>query len=190
MGAFDHVLVLLSFVYALALAQLLTRIGVLMTVRKRVAFSGLLALAAGVSILLVYLNWLSLWDLRTVRDWDIVTISVQFALAVTLFFICGVSMPEAPGEGRVDLEAFYWDQRSLYFGMLFAVIALSVAGNIAYFKTSDPSLFLRESNIPLLAAIPTALAWSVKARWAQWTGLGLNCALLIYFMIAFEGRLS
>ena len=38
MGAFDHVMVLLSFVFALALTHLLSRVGSLMLARKRVRF--------------------------------------------------------------------------------------------------------------------------------------------------------
>jgi hypothetical protein len=40
MGPFDHVTVLLSFVYALALTHLLTRMGSLLVARRRVVFSG------------------------------------------------------------------------------------------------------------------------------------------------------
>jgi hypothetical protein len=68
MGAFDHVLVLLSFVYALALTHLLSRIGALLLQRQRVHFSGLLAVCMTVAILMVFANWLSLWDLRGMHD--------------------------------------------------------------------------------------------------------------------------
>src|SRR2546426_12807036 len=69
-SAFEHVLLLLSFVYALALTHLLSRIGSLLLARARVTFSGLLALDMANAILLVFANWLSLWDIRGLREWD------------------------------------------------------------------------------------------------------------------------
>src|SRR5581483_9228360 len=66
MGAFDHVLVLLSFVFALALTHLLSRVGGLVVARKRVRFSPLLALAIVNAVAFVFENWLMLW---TVRGW-------------------------------------------------------------------------------------------------------------------------
>jgi hypothetical protein len=76
MPAFEHVTILLSFVYALALGHLLSRIGTLLTVRGRTRFSGLLALEMCNCVLLVFFNWLGLWDLHTLRVWDIGTIAV------------------------------------------------------------------------------------------------------------------
>lgn len=65
MTAFEHVTALLSFVYALALTHLLARIAELIVARDRVKFSGLLTLGMVNAILLVFANWLSLWDLRS-----------------------------------------------------------------------------------------------------------------------------
>ena len=62
MTAFEHVTALFSFVYALALTHLLARIAELIVARDRVKFSGLLALGMINAILVVFANWLSLWD--------------------------------------------------------------------------------------------------------------------------------
>jgi hypothetical protein len=45
MGKFDFILLLLSFVFALALAHLLSRVGAMLLARERVRFSGLLTVA-------------------------------------------------------------------------------------------------------------------------------------------------
>jgi hypothetical protein len=75
MSAFEHVTALLSFVYALALTHLLARIAELVVARDRVRFSGLLALGMANAILMVFANWLSIWDLRSVKTWDLATIA-------------------------------------------------------------------------------------------------------------------
>lgn len=67
MSVFEHVTALLSFVYALALTHLLSRIAELVVVRERVRFSGLLALGMVNAILLVFANWLSLWDFHSIK---------------------------------------------------------------------------------------------------------------------------
>ena len=75
MGAYEHVILLLSFVYALALTHLLSRIGALFVARKRVKFSGLLALAQANAIMLVFVNWLFLWNLHGIQAWSIMSIA-------------------------------------------------------------------------------------------------------------------
>ena len=114
MSAFDHVVLLLSFVYALALTHLLSRIGALLLARERVRFSWLLALAMLNAIVLVFSNWLSLWDVRGLREWGLFSITSQFAFAVGLFFVCAVAAPEVERDGAIDMETFYWRNRRLF----------------------------------------------------------------------------
>jgi len=189
MNAFDHVVLLLSFVYALALTHLLSRIGALFVARERVKFSGPLALAMGVVIMLVYANWLGVWDLRGMKGWDLLSISTQFAFSVLVYFICILVGPEA-GEGEIDMEAFYWRQRRPYYWAVIAAVVLSLAANAEFLKTPNTALFLRENlaNLPLF--VPPALALAVPARWAQWlAGIAL-LAMMIGFTIAFSPMLS
>ena len=86
MTAFEHVTALLSFVYALALRHLLARIAELVVARDRVRFSGLLALGMANAIVLVFANWLSIWDFRSLKTWDLASITVEFLLAISMFF--------------------------------------------------------------------------------------------------------
>src|SRR5260370_22676193 len=114
MSAFEHVTALLSFAYALALTHLLARIAELVVARDRGRFSGLLALGMANAVLLVFINWLSLWDLRSVKSWDIVSIAVQFLFAIALYFLCVLVGPKTPDEGSIDLEDFFWRQRRAF----------------------------------------------------------------------------
>src|ERR1700738_5101144 len=115
MSAFEHVTALLSFVYALALTHLLARIAELVVARRRVRFSGLLALGMFNAILLVFANWLSIWDLRSVKTWDLGTIAIQFLFAVAIYLICVLVGPKTPEDGQIDLEEFFWRQRPYYY---------------------------------------------------------------------------
>ncbi len=93
MSAFEHVTALLSFVYALALTHLLARIAELIVARERVKFSGLLTLGMVNAVLMVFVNWLSLWDLRSVTNWDLASIAIQFLFAVSVYVICALVGP-------------------------------------------------------------------------------------------------
>jgi hypothetical protein len=110
-SAFEHVTALLSFVYALALTHLLARIAELIVARERVKFSGLLALGMVNAVLLVFVNWLALWDLRSVTSWDLASVAIQFLFAVSVYLVCALVGPKVPDEGVIDLEDFFWRQR-------------------------------------------------------------------------------
>ena len=130
MSAFEHVTALWSFVYALALTHLLARIAELIVARDRVRFSGLLALGMANAILLVFADWLSLWDLRSIKIWDLASITVQFLFAINVFLICVLVGPKAHDEGPIDLEDFYWRQRPYFYGALLACALLSLFANL------------------------------------------------------------
>src|ERR1043166_7904570 len=120
MTAFEHVTALLSFVYALALTHLLARIAELVMARDRVRFSGLLALGLANAVVMVFANWLSIWDLRSVKTWDLGTITIQFLFAVAVYLACVLVGPKTPDEGSIDLDEFFWRQRPYFYGAVLA----------------------------------------------------------------------
>src|SRR5437879_13754374 len=125
MSAFEHVTALLSFVYALALTHLLARIAELIVTRERVKFSGLLALGMVNAVLVVFVNWLSLWDLRSVTNWDLASIAIQFLFAVSVYVICALVGPKAPDDGPIDLHDFFARQRLHFYVTLIAAPLLA-----------------------------------------------------------------
>ena len=190
MTAFEHVTALLSFVYALALTHLLARIAELVVARERVRFSGLLALGMANAVLLVFTNWLSIWDLRSVKSWDIVSIAVQFLFAIALYFLCVLVGPKTPDEGPIDLEDFFWRQRPYFYGTLLSIVILSLVANLAFLKSANASLFVKENLTVLPMLIPVVLALVSRARWAQWVAGLSYLAMAIGYTILFCSTLS
>jgi hypothetical protein len=170
MGKFDFILLLLSFVYALALAHLLSRLGALVLARERVSFSGLLTVAILNAVAQVYVDWLSMWDYRGLKEWDLTTITLFFTSAVLVYFICVAAAPEAPADRPIDMEAFYWKNRRLYYGLFLLLLVNFVACSWAFLKTPNPALALEEGVSNLPAFLVCLLAFFVSARWAQWVG--------------------
>jgi hypothetical protein len=190
MNAFDHVMLLLSFVFALALTHLLSRVGALLLARERVRFSGLLGVAILNAIALVYCNWLQFWDVRGMRQWDLFSITALFAFSVTLYFVCAMAAPESVAEGPVDMEAFYWRNRRPFYSLIVLCLVLALLCNFAFLKTPNAVLFVEENAATLPFFVPSLLALLVPARWAQWAGgLGL-LALTVGFAIVFSSTLK
>ncbi|MBV9043587.1 MAG: hypothetical protein JO294_00565 [Alphaproteobacteria bacterium] len=168
MSAFDHVLLLLSFVYALALSLLLTRIAALIGARTRVRASGLLLLAMADAIITLLSNWLGTWDYHTAGGWDLPTVVVQFAYAVGIFLFCALAAPDVPSEGVVDLEAYYWQQRPALYWILIASLLLGLPANLIFLNTSRPELLAFDTAGLLGLLVPAVFGLVVRARWAQW----------------------
>jgi hypothetical protein len=188
MAAFDHVAVLMSFVYALALTHVLSRMAGLFLARDRVRFSGLLLLWMAVAIAWVFINWLSLWDAHGMRVWSLYSITTQFLFAVSQFFICAMAAPDTPAEGVIDMEAHFWRARVPLYGLLITASLLAIIGNLDLMKVNRTLFF--QQNVLTLASFPTmALALAVRARWAQWVGVIVAFALAMIFLVLFETAL-
>jgi hypothetical protein len=190
MSAFEHVTALLSFVYALALTHLLARIAELVVARERVKFSGLLALAMVNAVLMVFVNWLALWDLRSVTSWDIASIAIQFLFAISVYVICALVGPKAPEEGMIDLEDFFWRQRPYFYGALIICLLLALLANLDFLKTPNVSLLVKENLGTIAMLVPSALGLISRNRTAQWTAGISFLVLIIGFAIMFSGQLG
>jgi hypothetical protein len=190
MSAFEHVTALLSFVYALALTHLLARIGELIVVRERVRFSGLLAMGMVNAIVLVFVNWLSLWDLRAMTNWDLTSIVTQFLVAVAMYVMCALAGPKARDEGEINLEHFFWHQRPYFYATTVAVLVFSLLANIAFLKTPNTALLLKENVATLLIMIPVLAAWIWRNRVVQWAAGITFLLMLIAFSVLFSSTLS
>ena len=190
MTAFEHVTALLSFVYALALTHLLARIAELFVARDRVRFSGLLALGMTNAVLVVFANWLSLWDFRSIKIWDLASITINFLFAINVFLICVLVGPKAHDEGPIDLEDFFWRQRPYFYGALLSIVILSLVANLAFLKSANASLFVKENLTVLPMLIPVVLALVSRARWAQWVAGLSYLAMDLAYTILFCSTLS
>jgi len=132
LAAFGHVLTLISFVFAVSLAQLLIRISALVSAREKVKFSGLSGLAMANAILLVYMNWLAMWELHDAANWNLLSITVTFLFTLSICFICTLAAPQFLADEPVDLDAFYWKQRRTYYWSWIVCEALAIVANLLF----------------------------------------------------------
>jgi len=191
MAAFDYVIILLSFVYALALTHLLSRVGALMLDRQRVRFSGLQALVMLTAGTQVYLNWLAIWYARGFAVWNLLSITGALVFAIWNYLLCVAAGPTLPEEGLIDLNGFYWQNRRLFWSVFTAGIALAVVINLGFTKTAPltPRQSLQWTLATLAFFLPGLLALAVSARWAQWTAALGAMAVSIAWLILFSASL-
>jgi hypothetical protein len=71
MAAFEHVISLLSFVFALAITHLLLTVAGFVRSWERVRFSTPHALWLLNGLITVLANWISFWDMRSLPVWSI-----------------------------------------------------------------------------------------------------------------------
>ena len=190
MSAFEHVTALLSFVYALALTHLLARIAELVVARQRVRFSGLLALGMVNAVLMVFVNWLSLWDLRSVTSWDIASIAIQFLFAISVYVICALVGPRTPDQGQIDLEDFFWHQRPYFYAALVICLLLALLANLDFLKTPNAVLLVKENLGTIALLIPSTLGLISRNRTAQWAAGVCFLFMIIGFAILFSSNLG
>ncbi len=190
MSAFEHVTALLSFVYALALTHLLARIAELIVARERVRFSGLLALGMVNAVLMVFVNWLSLWDLRSVTNWDLASIAIQFLFAVSVYVICALVGPKMPDDGTIDLEDFFRRQRTYFYGAIIVCLVLALLANLDFLKTPNTALFVKENLGTIALLIPAAFGLISRNRVVQWAAGVCVLVMIIGFAIMFSSTLG
>jgi hypothetical protein len=186
-GAFEFLLILLSFVYALALTHVLSRIGALVLAFKRVRFSALLSLVILNALVQVFLGWLVLWNFRGVRQWDLISVVLQFALAIMTYFICIFAVPASDEE--LDMVALYERRRRPFYMSVLVLYVFAVVSNVPLLG-SNPSLFLHMNEISLISLVPIVLPLCTRATWAQWVGGVGMLAFAIAFIVEFSGTLS
>ncbi len=190
MESFDFVLILLSFVYALALGHLLSRVGMMLVERQRVRFSGLLTLVMLKAVIEVYIDWLAMWDYRGVESWDLYTITLFFLSSIVLYLMCAAVSPETAGAGEIDMEKFYWSNYRLFYGLYILLLMIFVAMSLVYLQTPTPELAVQVAagNAPYL--LISLIAFFVSKRWVQWAAGIAMLLLTIAWPVVFSAAIA
>ena len=124
MTPYEHLAVLISIVLGLGLTQLLMSVHRLVKARGRVRFYWLpLAWAALLFVSQIEWWWAS-FALRTQTVWNFFYFLFILLSPVSLYLAAAFALPEVEAEREYDLRAYYYDNRSWFFGVLAANPAL------------------------------------------------------------------
>jgi hypothetical protein len=185
---FEHVTILLSFVFAIALTHLLQTTSELVLARDRVRFSGLHALWIGNALISLTVNWLSFWDLNIIKHWTVSEVVLQFAAAIIQYFTCSTLSLRVPEDGPIDVPAFFEKQKPVIFG---AFSALMLMGMLQNWWDRDhtlglsPTDWIGENAGVFFILVSVLVAWFAKPKWLQWAGGLATVAGQTYFLVTY-----
>jgi hypothetical protein len=190
MRAFDYVITLFAFVYALATTHLLTTVAELMRERARVHFSWVHAAWMIVGLFEILAWWIGMWDMRARPYWSVAMIALLFAMATLIYLQVRLTCPNIPVEGEIDLREFHRRNGREYIAAFALVAFLTVLVNILFGEMTS----VREMILQNLAVVPMFVIATVAAisfrPWVQaWSAAAL-IALWVFYFATLQGALT
>ena len=190
MGAFEHVIALLSFVYALALTHLLSGIVALIRADNRVRFSWIYAFWMLNAFLIIIANWISFWDMRSMPSWNMLAIAFMLVMAFANYLQAALVCPEVPKEGSVDLGAFHESQSRRYIGAFLVSGILALAANAIFGSMLNVSEWSAQNFAVVPMVIAAALSTVFRALWVQIVMPIVLLGAWIYYFSFLQGALK
>ena len=165
MAAFEFIIVFLSFAYALAFSHVMFAAARMIRHRRKLIFSWPHALWMANAVMLLFSNWISLYDFRSMEVMSLGTILTLFAFVTTLYFTCALVTPDFEDDDY-DMVAFHQREYRAYVG---AILALDVMSFLANLQASDSgNSAWGAQNAIVYAMLPTAiLPLLTRNRWVQ-----------------------
>jgi len=190
MGAFEHVITLLSFVYALAIGHVLMCLAGLIRAGGRVRYSWVHAGWLLTAFMVIMANWISFWDLRSLPSWGVGTVFFTFFMAAVNYLQAALVCPEVPDEGTIDLEQFHEEQGRRYIAAFLASGVLAVFANAVYGDVYQVMQWTAQNMavVPMLAVALLAMAFP-RARWIQLVAPFTLLALWAFYFVALQGAI-
>jgi hypothetical protein len=183
---FQHVTVLVSFIFAIALTHVFSSASQLLLARDRVRFSALLTVSMVNAALGVIINWFGLWELQNIKHWSLGEVLLQLGWVIPNYFSCSLVAMPIGESGQLDMSAFFDRQRRVIFS---ATLALSVMGGLATCLERNniegwkPNEWIGAEVVGLSLAVFALLAGWAKPRWLQWVGVGGMFVQNIWFFV-------
>ncbi|HEV2650128.1 MAG TPA: hypothetical protein VGU69_02625 [Rhizomicrobium sp.] len=165
--AFGHVITLLSFVFALTVVYLPRTVAEFIRNWDRVRLSLPHALWMLNALLAAIANWLSFYDLQSLKSWSAGTIVFMFTIAFANYLQAALVSPDIPATGPIDMRQFHEEQSRRYIGAALVTLLLALMANIVLGSAYN----VREWSVQNLAVLPMAIvaaaALFLRQKWAQ-----------------------
>ena len=130
MDAFSYLSVLLSIILGLAITQVLQGFRSLMLSRARVRLFAPPLIWAGLVLLMATQSWWASFGLADHTEWTFAEFAIVLLQLVLLYMVAGLVLPDMPAGEPIDLEAHYWREARPFFGLLMAILVVSVAKDL------------------------------------------------------------
>ena len=129
MDNFNYLAVLISIILGLGITQLLSGFG--RWVESRIAFPAYApTMLWAANLLLMHVQtWWAMYGLRFHTDWTFLEFIVVLLQPIALFLLAAVVLPSSTA-AELDLKANYYTQRRWFFGLLVALLVVSLTRDI------------------------------------------------------------
>jgi hypothetical protein len=185
MRPFEFIILFLSFIYILGLTHLLFAATRMVRHRRVLIFSWPHALWMFAVLLLLFGNWITLWDVHALNELSLGVIVGGAVISVIQYFICALVSPDFEDGETYDMRAFHERESRTYLGGMLALMVVSLILNYAAGAKLGIQNWANQNALVLAMAPPVLLAFFVRAAWAQLAGavlfLGLTVAYLGFY---------
>ena len=155
MTPFEFLTVFFSFAYALAFSHVLLAAAEMIRHRRVLVFSWPHALWMANAVMLLFSNWISLYDFRSMEVMSLGTILTLFVFVTTLYFTCALVTPDFDAGDGYDMRAFHQRQSRAYIG---AILALDIVSFLSNLEAGHSGVIdWGSQNAIVLAMTPMAL---------------------------------
>ena len=189
MRAFDYVITLFAFVYALAIAHLLTTVAELFRERARVRFSWLNAAWLCIGLCCILAWWIGMWDMRALPSWSVPMIAFLFVMAILIYLQVRLTCPNIPAEGEIDLREFHRRNGREYIAVYALVTALTIVVNVVFGEMTSVREMIVQ-NIVVAPMFVTAVVAAISFRpWVQALAAAAQLVLWLAYFATLQGAL-
>ncbi len=130
MTPFEFLTVFFSFAYALACSHIFLAAAEMIRHRRVLIFSWAHALWMANAILLLFSNWISLYDFRSMEIMSLGTILTLFVFVTALYFTCALVTPDFDAGDGYNMHAFHEKQSRAYIGAILTLDIVSFLSNL------------------------------------------------------------
>ena len=179
---FEHITILLSFVFAIAMTHLLSSATELVLARDRVRFSGLHTVWMANALIGLLVNWLSLGGLVVIRRWTVPDVVLQFAAAIIQYFTCSTLSIRVRDDETVDVPRLFDRQRPVIFAAMAVMAMIQNYWDRNNTAGLGPTSWIGENLGVLPALIVALVAGWARPLWLQWTAALGMFGLTVWFL--------
>ncbi len=156
MSLFEFLMVLVSIIIGLGLAEILTGVARVIRYRKSVQGYWVHSVLVGVVFIAYLQNWWEIWDLRGAAEWTFIGLVIMLSAPASLFLIAHLLFPEPMG-GASLREHYHGVMRPVWWLGALTVVA-STAFRPIVFGQNVFSISNATSFVLLLGFITLALS--------------------------------
>jgi len=167
MQPFEFIILLLSFVYTLALTHLLFAATRMIRHRRQLVVSWAHLLWMLVALLNLVANWISLWDFRKMVPLSLGTIAAGFILAVLNYFMSALVSPDFEAGENYDMKRFHTCEGPTYIASILVMVVVAIVTNFLAGADLDITNFGNENSLVIFMVPPLVLGLAVRRPWAQ-----------------------